>query len=215
MGDHRLHRLALGERRAGLFQSRRRQARSGSDRPGERRRELRLRACGPLSDRRADHGARTLVPSSRDERHRSGDLRRRVGALLVRWHDMSAQKTGKNGPSLAVPPEEEEEAAAAGIRRRGRKRLRRCGSRAGAAGRPARKGSICRGGRRRGAGIGVLRRGRDPDSVAGAAGARKPYFIFGDAQNSVDLWFFDLARPDPAAVHRQRQRGHRAQRRAM
>ena len=29
------------------------------------------------------------------------------------------------------------------------------------------------------------------------AGARKPYFIFGDAQNSVDLWFFDLARPDP------------------
>jgi DMSO reductase family type II enzyme heme b subunit len=28
-------------------------------------------------------------------------------------------------------------------------------------------------------------------------GARKPYFIFGDAQNSVDLWFFDLARAAP------------------
>src|SRR5262249_60205527 len=28
-------------------------------------------------------------------------------------------------------------------------------------------------------------------------GARKPYFIFGDAQNSVDLWFFDLSRPQP------------------
>jgi hypothetical protein len=28
-------------------------------------------------------------------------------------------------------------------------------------------------------------------------GARKPYFIFGDAQDPVDLWFFDLARPDP------------------
>ena len=27
--------------------------------------------------------------------------------------------------------------------------------------------------------------------------ARKPYFIFGDAQNSVDLWFFDLSRPEP------------------
>jgi hypothetical protein len=27
--------------------------------------------------------------------------------------------------------------------------------------------------------------------------ARKPYFIFGDAQNPVDLWFFDLARPEP------------------
>ena len=33
-------------------------------------------------------------------------------ALLVRWHDMSAEKTGKNGPSLPVPPEEEEEPAA-------------------------------------------------------------------------------------------------------
>ena len=33
-------------------------------------------------------------------------------ALLVRWHDMSAQKTGKNGPSLPVPPEEEEEPSA-------------------------------------------------------------------------------------------------------
>ena len=32
-------------------------------------------------------------------------------ALLVRWHDMSAQKTGKNEPSLPVPPEEEEEPA--------------------------------------------------------------------------------------------------------
>jgi hypothetical protein len=30
-----------------------------------------------------------------------------------------------------------------------------------------------------------------------STGARKPYFIFGDAQNPVDLWFFDLARPDP------------------
>ena len=29
------------------------------------------------------------------------------------------------------------------------------------------------------------------------SGARKPYFIFGDAQNAVDLWFFDLAGPDP------------------
>ena len=46
-------------------------------------------------------------------------------ALLVRWHDMSAEKTGKNGPSLPVPPEEEEEAAAAapgsGARRGGAK----------------------------------------------------------------------------------------------
>ena len=30
------------------------------------------------------------------------------------------------------------------------------------------------------------------------AGARKPYFLFGDAENSVDLWFFDLATAAPA-----------------
>jgi hypothetical protein len=28
-------------------------------------------------------------------------------------------------------------------------------------------------------------------------GARKPYFIFGDSQNLVDLWFFDLASQNP------------------
>src|SRR6185503_14289850 len=33
-------------------------------------------------------------------------------ALLMRWHDMSAEKTGKNGPSLPVAIEEEEEAPA-------------------------------------------------------------------------------------------------------
>ena len=29
------------------------------------------------------------------------------------------------------------------------------------------------------------------------AAARKPYFIFGDGENSVDLWFFDLAQAAP------------------
>ena len=28
-------------------------------------------------------------------------------------------------------------------------------------------------------------------------GARKPYFIFGDSQSPVDLWFFDLAKAEP------------------
>ncbi len=106
-------------------------------------------------------------------------------ALLVRWHDMSAQKAGKNGPALPVPPEEEEEAGTAP---------------AGEAQTPG------------------AAQPADPfaqeqapaappsefsDAVAiqlpsqVPTGARKPYFIFGDAQNSVDLWFFDLARPDP------------------
>ncbi len=130
-------------------------------------------------------------------------------ALLVRWHDMSAQKTGKNGPSLPVPPEEEEEpavgAAAGGT---------------GGAGADGSTGSVFGD-----AEVAPTPAGQaqppaaDPFAEAEAApadqpsefsdavsiqipsqvpaDARKPYFIFGDAQNSVDLWFFDLARPDP------------------
>jgi mono/diheme cytochrome c family protein len=117
-------------------------------------------------------------------------------ALLVRWHDMSAQKTGKNGPSLPVPPEEEEEQAP---------------------GTPASTGSVF--GEEEVTQTPPGQAGVDPFAEEPAApadqpsefsdavsiqipmelptGARKPYFIFGDAQNSVDLWFFDLARPDP------------------
>src|SRR5688572_10027324 len=113
-------------------------------------------------------------------------------ALLVRWHDMSADKSGKNGPTLPVPPEEEG-SAPADARETG-------GSPFGDAEvAPAQKTET------------------DPfaeetpavpasefsDAVSiqvpslATTGARKPYFIFGDAQNSVDLWFFDLARPAP------------------
>ena len=114
-------------------------------------------------------------------------------ALLVRWHDMSAQKTGKNEPLLPVPPEEEE-SAPGGTQETGQSPF------GDAEVAPAQKPD------------------KDPfaeepapaslpsefsDAVAiqipsqVPAGARKPYFIFGDAQNSVDLWFFDLARPEP------------------
>jgi mono/diheme cytochrome c family protein len=131
-------------------------------------------------------------------------------ALLVRWHDMSAQKTGKNGPSLPVAPEEEEEPAA------GASENESGGSKGSVFGEdelaatPAGQGQKPGGGQPAGA---------DPFAEAEAApagqpsefsdavsiqipsqvptGARKPYFLFGDAQSSVDLWFFDLARPDP------------------
>ena len=104
-------------------------------------------------------------------------------AFLVRWHDMSAEKSGTNGTSLPVPIEEEDAAPAPAA------------GQAPAPGQPA-----------------------DPfaEPVAAAApvsefsdavaiqipsqvptSARKPYFIFGDGQNPVDLWFFDLARPAP------------------
>jgi mono/diheme cytochrome c family protein len=127
-------------------------------------------------------------------------------ALLVRWHDMTAEKTGKNGPSLLVPPEEEEEPAA--------------GAPAGESGGGSAGGSIFGDAEVAPTPAGQAQKPpADPFAEPEAApagqpsefsdaiaiqipsqvptGARKPYFIFGDAQNSVDLWFFDLARPDP------------------
>jgi len=114
-------------------------------------------------------------------------------ALLVRWHDMSAEKTGTNGLSFPVPPEEEEESAPEGAQSTGTSPF------GDAELAPAQNTET------------------DPFAEAAPAvpasefsdavsiqvpsqvptGARKPYFIFGDAQNPVDLWFFDLARADP------------------
>ena len=130
-------------------------------------------------------------------------------AMLVRWHDMSAQKTGKNGPALPVPPEEEAEPAAAAPASDG------AGSKGGVFGDqevqapPAGQAPT----------PGAQQPGADPfaepetapagqpsefsDAVAiqvpsqVSPDARKPYFLFGDAQNSVDLWFFDLAQASP------------------
>ncbi len=106
-------------------------------------------------------------------------------ALLVRWHDMSAQKTGTNGPSLAVPLEEEEEAAPTPP--------------ASPGGAPQPGGDVF--GEAEAAPADQASEFSDAVSIQipsqVPAGARKPYFIFGDAENSVDLWFFDLARPDP------------------
>ena len=134
-------------------------------------------------------------------------------ALLVRWHDMSAQKTGKNGPSLPVPQEEEEEQAV--VAPAG-------GSAAAGAGgsvfgdaevapAPAAGQAKPAGGAQQPAANPFAEPEAAPASQPSEfsdavsiqipsqtpAGARKPYFIFGDAQNSVDLWFFDLARPGP------------------
>jgi mono/diheme cytochrome c family protein len=123
-------------------------------------------------------------------------------ALLVRWHDMSAEKAGKNGPSLPVPAEEEEGAPGSGAV-------------------PGSTGSVFGEEEVATTPAGQTQKpeeAQDPFAEPAAAavapsefsdavsvqipsqlvtGARKPYFIFGDAQNSVDLWFFDLARPDP------------------
>jgi mono/diheme cytochrome c family protein len=126
-------------------------------------------------------------------------------ALLVRWHDMSAQKTGKNGPSLPVQPEEEEWTPGPA-------------GESGGASASGSKGSVFGDEEVAPTSAGAQQAAKNPfeEEAAPAAqpsefsdavsiqipsqvlsGARKPYFIFGDGQNSVDLWFFDLARPDP------------------
>jgi hypothetical protein len=113
-------------------------------------------------------------------------------ALLVRWHDMGADNMGKNGPSLPVPPEEEE-SAPGGAKPTSDNPF---GDAEVTAQQPAADPFA------------------EPDAAAAppsefsdavaiqipsvaTTGARKPYFIFGDAQNPVDLWYFDLARSEP------------------
>jgi mono/diheme cytochrome c family protein len=102
-------------------------------------------------------------------------------AFLVRWNDMSAETTGSNSPALVVPIEEEDapEAAASAAAAP----VDEWGEAAPAA--PA---------------AGTAPAATYSDAVAIQlplqlpTGPRKPYFLFGDAQNGVDLWFADLAR---------------------
>jgi hypothetical protein len=102
-------------------------------------------------------------------------------AFLVRWHDMMADRTAKNDPSLPVPPEEEEMKPAAAP------------AAAAAADDPFADPAAAT----------EVKPSEFSDAVSiqmpsqVPTGARKPYFIFGDATNSVDLWFFDLARQEP------------------
>lgn len=123
-------------------------------------------------------------------------------ALLVRWHDMSAQKTGKNGPSLPVPREEEEEPATAASA------PAESGNASGnpfgedevaATPKPASQDPFAEAEEAPAAAVASEFSDAVAIQIPSAVptGARKPYFIFGDSQNSVDLWFFDLARQAP------------------
>jgi len=127
-------------------------------------------------------------------------------ALLVRWHDTSAEKTGKNEPSLPVPLEEEEQAPGGppGASGTGASSANPFGDAAvapPAAGQAQPPGGAPQDPFAEAPAAGQPSEFSDAVSIqipsAALTGARKPYFIFGDAQNSVDLWFFDLARPDP------------------
>jgi hypothetical protein len=102
-------------------------------------------------------------------------------AFLLRWNDMSAEKTGANAPTIVVPVEEEDapppKAAAGGaVDEWGEPVAAEAGAAAAA---PVESFS---------------------DAVAiqlpltVPTGPRKPYFLLGDQANGVDLWFADLAR---------------------
>jgi mono/diheme cytochrome c family protein len=119
-------------------------------------------------------------------------------AFLVRWHDRSAEKTGKNGLTLAVPPEEEEDSS------------KPAGQTPEDPSNPFGQDVAAPGGQepadpfaQDAADAPAAPPSEFSDAVAiqipsaVPTGARKPYFIFGDAQDSVDLWFLDLANSDP------------------
>ncbi len=123
-------------------------------------------------------------------------------ALLVRWHDMSAQRTGTNGPDLSVPLREEEAPAPVSV----------SGDVSeddpfGEGVWGEEEGTATEGAQDdvwgEGEGEPSVPESEFSDAIAiqipsqARTGARKPYFIFGDAQNAVDLWFFDLALPEP------------------
>ncbi len=118
-------------------------------------------------------------------------------ALLVRWHDMSAEKTGKTGPSLLVPPEEDEWVPVGVAQQAEQDPFAETAAAPGGAQPPAKDPFA----QEEVAPAGQPSEFSDAVSIQIPSqvptSARKPYFIFGDPQNSVDLWFFDLARPDP------------------
>jgi len=124
-------------------------------------------------------------------------------AFRVRWNDMSAEKTGTNGPALLVPMEEEVEPAASavpGAEAAGGDDP--WGEEAAAEAAPAAAASDDIWGESE-TGAAAAPASEFSDAVAiqlpaaMPSGARKPYFLFGDGQEAVDLWFFDLAKQQP------------------
>ena len=149
----------------------------------------------PIPDHRPDHGAAAGVPSARHLGDRAGHLRHGIdrAARSLARHELARRRepTGRRFPCRrrrrrAPPPPP----AVAARRRRTPSAIRKPPSRppriplprpTPAAGVPSEFSDA----------VSIQIPSQVPTS------ARKPYFIFGDGQNSVDLWFFDLARPEP------------------
>jgi cbb3-type cytochrome c oxidase subunit III len=117
-------------------------------------------------------------------------------AFLVRWHDIRADTAAKTAPDLQVPPAEEELAAPEAAPSGGTDIW---GQEAAPAGGQATPGGTDIWGESAGEATTAAAAAEFSDAVAIqlpvqlAQGIAKPYFLFGDAQNPVDLWFLDLA----------------------
>ena len=114
-------------------------------------------------------------------------------AFLVSWHDMRADVSGRNAPDLLVPPEEDKGEAPAAAPEDSSEGF--FGEEEVASDEASADDFF----------------GEEEGSTAAApgsefsdavaiqlpsqipVGSRKPYFLFGDASNPVDLWFVDLA----------------------
>lgn len=125
-------------------------------------------------------------------------------ALRLRWHDMRADTTGHNAPDLKVPIEEENESGTPAAAPEGGGDIwgEAAAAAPAAAKAPAAEADVW------GEASGEAAPAAGPASefsdavavqwpLALPTTARKPYFIFGDAANPVDLWFFDLAKKEP------------------
>jgi hypothetical protein len=118
-------------------------------------------------------------------------------AFLVRWHDIRADTAAKNSPTLEVPLSEEELAAPA-TAEGGTDIWGQAAEPAPAAGQEAAPGGTDFWGESAEAAP-AAPAAEFSDAVAIQLplqlpqGTAKPYFLFGDAQNPVDLWFLDLS----------------------
>jgi mono/diheme cytochrome c family protein len=120
-------------------------------------------------------------------------------AFLVRWHDIRADTAARNAPTLEVPPSEEEIALPAAAPAEGGTDIWGQETEpAPAAGKEAASAGDFWG-ETAGEATPAAPAAEFSDAVAIQLplqlpqGVAKPYFLFGDAQNPVDLWFLDLS----------------------
>ncbi len=123
-------------------------------------------------------------------------------AFELSWNDMRAETTGKNGPEIAVPASEDEPPKAAPPAAGGGSVWGEAEA-AEPAATPAAEGESSEGFWGEEGGGAPAAASEFSDAVAiqfpveVPTTIRKPYFVFGDKGNPVDLWFVDLAKKQP------------------